>query len=331
MSSFDAYEVLEIERDADAATIRRAYQKLARRHHPELHPGDPDAASRFRAIEEAFRMLSDPRLRRRHDAGLPAESSERPEAGGQTRARIVTARYFEVYAERFSLSSSDDGVAGPGAAPRAPERFDLDAEVTIDFAEMVRGTLVSLSVQRERGCEDCEGTGRASGGGCPRCMGRGVLVDLERVRARLPPAVEDGTRLRLRGRGQQVPGAKGSAPHAAGDLYVTVRVRPHPYFARDGLDVRADLPIRFTEAALGGEVDVPTIDGRVRVRLPAGTAGGQRFRLRGRGLRAPDGAVGDHIYRVRIVVPRTLDPAVRAVFARISEDDPRAELPTAPL
>lgn len=321
MTAFDAYAILEVEPDADAATIRRAYQKLARRHHPDFAAVDEAAERRFREVERAYRLLGDRELRRRYDAGLLRPEREEPPAA-DPRPRVVSASYFGIFTER---RAPDD--------PRRPEKpggrgesLDLAAEVSLDFAEALRGTVASLSVQRERRCEECRGTGAANdgGGACGRCAGRGVLVDLERVRARLPAGIEDGARLRLRGRG--TPPAQ-SEPGGPGDLFLTVRVRPHPYFRREGLDVFAELPVTFAEAALGAEVEVPTVDGPVKVRLPAGTQGGQRFRLREKGARGADGGIGDHYYRVRITVPRRLDGATRELVESLPEEDPRAELP----
>lgn len=308
MTSFDAYEILEIERSADSITVRRAYQRLARRYHPEFSADDA-AARRFREVERAYRILADRELRRRYDAGqLPSEEAGREETGPEP---------------------GTPGRLGP---------LDVVAEVTLGFAEAVRGSVASLSVQRERRCEACGGrgttgrTGPGAGEPCGRCSGHGVLVDLDRVRTRLPAGIADGARLRLRGRGRVPPPAEArTSKGAPGDLYLVVRVRPHPYFERRGLDVHVDLPVTFAEAALGAEIDVPTIDGPVRVRLPAGTPGGQRFRLPARGVRGASGEVGDHYYRVRIVVPERVDDETRALIGRLPREDPRAELPGEPL
>lgn len=321
MTSFDPYQVLEIDRDADPVSVRRAYQKLARRYHPDLYPGDPDAEHRFLEIARAYRILSDPELRRRHDVGLPA--AERP--GGPSpavgRGKAATARFtyesfLEVHAE---WTASEEEVE--------PRGDDLVAEITLDFAEAVRGTVTSFSLQRERECEECGGGGESvTSAPCERCAGRGLVVDLDRIRVRIPPGVDDGTRLRLPGKGNVDP--EGGE---AGDLFLTVRVRPHAYFRRRGLDVDGDLPVTFAEAALGADVEVPTLDGPVRVRLPAGTSGGQRFRLRGRGVRLSGGRTGDHYYSVRIVVPGEVDEETRTLIERLPAEDPRRGLPREPV
>lgn len=332
MPPFDPYEVLEVSRDADAVTVRRAYQRLARRLHPDLHPGDAEAERRYEEVARAYRILAEPELRRRWEEGL-LEAGRRSPAGAEPGgargrggpARLTLESFLEVHAEWIS------------GEPGEPRGDDLTAELTLDFAEAVRGVTTSFSVQRERECEECAGEGETlSGAPCERCGGRGLVVDLDRIRVRIPQGVEDGSRLRLPGKGNP-PGAKEPAGPAApgageaGDLFLTVRVRPHSYFRRRGLDVLGDLPVTFAEAALGAEVEVPTLDGPVRVRLPAGTSGGQRFRLRGRGVALPGGRAGDHYYRVEIAVPERLDEEARALLERLPRQDPRRDLPREPV
>lgn len=332
MSPFDPYEVLEVSRDADPVTVRRAYQRLARRLHPDLRPGDEEAERRYEEVARAYRVLADPELRRRWEEGL-LEAGRRSVAGaepGGARGRgapalLTLESFLEVHAEWSST--------GSGAEPGEPRGDDVTAELTLDFAEAVRGVTTSFSVQRERECEECAGEGETlSGAPCERCGGRGLVVDLDRIRVRIPQGVEDGSRLRLPGKGNP-PAAKEPAGPAApaagesGDLFLTVRVRPHPYFRRRGLDVLGDLPVTFAEAALGADVEVPTLDGPVRVRLPAGTSGGQRFRLRGRGVALPSGRAGDHYYTVKIAVPERLDEETRALVESLPRQDPRRDLP----
>jgi molecular chaperone DnaJ len=344
MSPFDPYDVLDVPRDADSVTVRRAYQRLARRLHPDLRPGDAEAERRYDEVARAYRILADPELRRRWEAGV-AEAGRGggtfvAAEGGASRERGVATRLtLESFLEVHAEWSSTEGRGEPGE----PRGDDLTAELTLDFAEAVRGVTTSFSVQRERECEDCAGEGEElSGAPCERCAGRGVVVDLDRIRVRIPQGVEDGSRLRLPGKGnppaaREPAGASGAGEPVGpgggepGDLFLTVRVRPHPYFHRRGLDVLGDLPVTFAEAALGADVEVPTLDGPVRVRLPAGTSGGQRFRLRGRGVTLPSGRVGDHYYTVKIAVPERVDEETRALIERLPRQDPRAGLPKEPV
>ncbi len=322
-SGFDPYAVLDVPRDADPVAIRRAYQRLARRHHPDLFPGDAEAERRFDAIAHAYHVLGDPELRRRFDAGLleaeragtPAPAEPAPARPRPAPGRFRYESFLEVHAEWTS--------GEPGETRGA----DLGAELTLSFAEAIRGVTTSFSVQRERLCDECEGAGESlSGAPCERCSGRGRLVDLGRIRVRIPEGVDHGTRLRLPGKGNA-----GPSEAESGDLFLTVSVRPHAYFRRRGLDILAELPVTFAEAALGADVEVPTIDGPVRVRLPAGTSGGQRFRLRRRGVTLPDGRSGDHYYTVRIAVPEELDGESRSLIERLPRQDPRRGLPGEPL
>ncbi|HEX2164399.1 MAG TPA: DnaJ C-terminal domain-containing protein, partial [Thermoanaerobaculia bacterium] len=176
-------------------------------------------------------------------------------------------------------------------------------------------------LQREIGCPDCAGAGRVGGEGCERCGGRGTLVELERVRVRLPRAIEDGDRLRVEGKGRPL------GPGRQTDLVLVVRVRPHPYFRRQGIDVHADLPISLADAAFGAEVEVPTVDGPVRVRVPPGTSGGRVLRLRGRGIAPPGGEPGDHLARITLRLPERMDEALREALRRQPAEDPRRGLP----
>lgn len=345
MPPFDPYEVLDVPRDADPVTVRRAYQRLARRLHPDLRPGDAEAERRYEEVARAYRILADPDLRRRWQAG-PVEAGRRggggaePGEGGPARGRGVQSRLtLESFLEVHAEWSSTEGRGEPGE----PRGDHLTAELTLDFAEAVRGVTTSFSVQRDRECEDCGGEGEElSGAPCERCAGRGVVVDLDRIRVRIPQGVEDGSRLRLPGKGNPPAVKEPAGPAGAaepvdpgggepGDLFLTVRVRPHPYFRRRGLDVLGDLPVTFAEAALGADLEVPTLDGPVRVRLPAGTSGGQRFRLRGHGVTLSSGRAGDHYYTVKIAVPERVDDETRELIARLPRQDPRRDLPKEPV
>lgn len=298
----DPHEVLGVAPSADAATIRRAYQRLARRHHPEVRPDDPAAAERFARIHRAYRQLAEepppPRLRR------------------------ATRLHYRRTVVRLRREAPKPPAAPARARGGSEGDADLEQELHLDFVEAVRGATVSISVQREQPCPACTDVVAV---GCAECGGRGERVELYRVRVRVPPGVADGERLRLAGKGHRRPGG------APGDLYLSVRVAEHPYFRRDGRDVRCDVPVTFREAALGAEVEVPTIDGPVRVRLPAGTSGGRVFRLRGRGIVGADGVRGDQLYRVQVVVPARLDRTSRSLIEQLPDEDVRRGLPDAPL
>lgn len=319
MADEDLYGLLGIAMDADQAAIRRAYQKLARRYHPDLHPGDRRAEKRFEAIVRAYEVLFDPDSRRRYDGGELDDKSG-PSASAFARGRSIglEARLEEL--EAVLVESEETARVGPARGS------DLAAEVTLEFGEAIRGVTTSLSVQLEETCPDCGGQGLQHRVSCARCGGRGVIVELERMRLRIPPGVGSGSRVRVRGKGN--PGEGGGD---RGDLYVTVRLRPHRYFHRRGADIHAQVPITVAEAIVGAEIEVPTIDGPVRVRVPPGTSSGQRFRLKRRGVPRPGGDRGDHYYSVRIVVPREADRELRELAQKLRQPDPRRDLPREPL
>lgn len=324
MSAPDLYAALEVPPDADEAEVRRAYRRIARRHHPDLKPGDAAAARRFAAAARAFEVLSDPELRRRYDrlrgGGEADEWVER-----WTRSEEVVASVDGAGVLRSRRRIETRRLRRRPPAEGAPAAEEAVVEVTVDFAEAVRGTTRSFPLQREVACPDCAGAGRVEGEGCERCGGRGTLVELERVRVRLPRAVDDGDRLRIEGKGLPL------GPGRQGDLVLVVHVRPHPYFRRQGLDVHAELPVALTEAAFGAEVEVPTIDGPVRVRIPPGTSGGRVLRLRGRGIAPPGGEPGDHYVRVVLRLPERMSDELRDALRRQPAEDPRRGLPEEPL
>jgi len=344
MAKRDYYEVLSVPRDADQAAVKTAYRRLARQYHPDLNPNDPEAERKFKEIGEAYEVLSDKTKRQAYDqfghegVRMGAEAAQ-PGAGGGPGGQRYTYTWsgpgggaspfediaFEAFAgsggqgasfleELFSRLGGRGarggrtrttgrrrtaGRAGFGGA--AVKGQDVASEIAIPFEQAVRGVRTTLALQRPQP----DGATRA-----------------ERIEVRIPAGVRDGQRLRLRGRGAPSP-----AGGPAGDLYLTVRVRPHPTFRRQGRDIYVDLPITMSEAALGATVEVPTAGGtRTSVRIPAGTAGGKRLRLKGQGLRGPgDAEAGDQYCVLRIVPPPNLDPRQKELFQELQqhEDNPR--------
>lgn len=310
--SRDPYRVLGVAPDADPADIRRAYQKLARRFHPALNAGDAEATSAFREVTAAYELLRDEEARRRYDSG---EASGREVRRVRHRRATLGAPDLSWRVEELVVELDRGIEPRSGAAAPSP---DIVTRVTLDLREAVRGVTSSVAVQRERPCASCGG----SGAGCGDCEGRGVVVGLERARVRIPAGVDDGDRLRIPGQGNRVPEGRGR-----GDLILEIRVRPHPTVRRVGPDLYSEVPISVREAVVGGDIQIPTLDGRVRLRVPPKTPGGRRFRLRGFGVARGDGSRGDHFCTVRLVLPempaRELEEWARA----LPEHDPRRELP----
>ncbi|GAB3872619.1 DnaJ C-terminal domain-containing protein [Terrabacter terrigena] len=328
----DFYGILGVPQDADAATIKKTYRKLARTMHPDHNVGDAKAEERFKEIGEAYAVLSDPEQRREYDAiramshGGARFTAGGPGGGGAGFEDIFSAfggaggpggqrmrfntggaggqpNLEDILGQMFGGGPGAPGAGAPGAgyggygAPAGPRPgADVQASTRIGFREAVEGSTVSLS-----------------------------SPDLGRINARIPAGVKDGQRIRLRGKGR--PGDPG-AP--AGDLILTVAVDKHPVFGRDGDNLTIDLPVTFAEAALGATVAVPTLDGgQVKVKVAAGTPSGRVLRLKGRGVRRGD-RTGDLLAKVQVVVPQRLTDeareAVEKMAAAESGHDPRAEL-----
>ncbi len=344
----DYYEILGLERGAGTDEVKRAYRKLARKYHPDLNPGDKSAEERFKEINEAYAVLSDPKKKEEYDrfGQTPFEGGGPWWGGGAAEGR---------YEEGFDFGFGDifTDFFGPGIK-RGPEVFrgaDLLAEIDVSLEEAYNGTTRRMTLSREVNCAKCGGTGAESSASCPSCKGRGRVetakgffrmartcpecggtgtkvtkkckacggtgraLKTETVNVKIPAGVDTGSMVRLRGLGNN--GAGGGPP---GDLRLKVNVRPHPVFRRKGKDLYLDLPITFGEAALGAKVDVPTIDGTAKMTIPPGTQGSQRFKLRGKGMKPPEGGErGDLLVDVSIVVPKDLGTDARAAVKSIEE------------
>lgn len=319
----DFYATLGVAKDASAADIKKAYRKLARTLHPDANPGDPSAEQRFKDVGEAYSVLSDPEKREQYDAVRAMAGGARFTAGPGTGAGFedLFGGLFGQHAGggqrvRFTTHGGPGGAGGapPGfedllgglfgsggyegyGAPRGPRRgADVQATTTLPFADAVHGSTVTLRT-----------------------------ADGRTVTARIPPGVRDGQKIRLRGKGQS-----GDDGAPAGDLVITVHVAPHPVFSRSGDDLKVTVPVTFPEAALGADIDVPTLDGStVRVKVPAGTPSGRTFRVRGRGVRTAKGT-GDLLVTVQVAVPQRLDGEARRAVESFRDatagTDPRADL-----
>ncbi len=337
----DYYEVLDVPRDADEDAIKKAYRKAALRWHPDRNPGDGAAGERFKEVAEAYQVLGDAAKRQAYDryghAGVQQGGGPGGGPGfeGGVSPEDLFASFFGggggVFEEMF-------GGGGRGSGRGA----HLVVAQEISFEEMARGTEKTLRIRRRDACAPCGGSGAKAGtkpascptcGGsgavqrsagffalrttCPRCRGRGQVVKdpcpscrgegrvqgQHEITIRVPAGVEDGTRLRVSGEGEA---GEGGGP--AGDLYVEIHVRPHPLFERDGADVYCLVPISFARAALGGDVEVPTLQGKSTLKVPAGTQSGQVLRMRGIGIPDPRGrgGRGDEMVRVVVEVPKKL-------------------------
>jgi len=347
----DYYEVLGVSRSAGGKELKAAYRKLARKYHPDVNPNDKAAEERFKEVAEAFAVLSDPEKRAKYDQGGHEAFGPGfdPFAGAGFDFRNFG---FGDLSDLFELFGGESRRAK--AQPR--RGGDVQLEARISFLEAARGATIEVTLprqlpcascggtgssegQRESECPDCRGSGlrtqqrtgmrvsltcgRCHGTGrlrrapCAACGGSGSTVAEERVRVRVPEGIQDGDTVRVPGKGGA--GRSGGRP---GDAYLVVRVEPHPEFRRDGKDLVCDVPVGIAKAALGGAIEVPTLEGRTTIQLPPGTRSGQKLRLKGKGVPSRGGrAAGDLYAVIQIAPPKKLDPRSRELleeFARLN-------------
>ena len=350
MAKRDYYEVLGVERDASEEEIKKAYRKLAVKYHPDKNPGDKAAEEKFKELGEAYEALSNPQQRAAYDQYGHAAFDPRARAGGGSRGGGFHDP-FEIFREVFGGGTGsifDELFGGERRDPTGPQRgADLRYDMEISFEDAVLGCEKEIPVTKLESCESCRGSGAEPGstaktcstcGGrgqvissrgifsiaqtCPRCDGAGRVIEkpchaclgagrrerASKIKIKIPPGVDTGARLRSAGNGEG--GIRGGP---AGNLYVVLHVRPHEIFQRDGDDLVCEVPINFVQAALGADIEVPTLKGKANIRIPPGTQTGTVFRLKGKGVKNVQGyEVGDLHVRVHVEVPTHLNAAQRA-------------------
>ncbi len=367
MARRDLYEILELPKKASLADVKRAYKRLARKYHPDLNPKDRSAEERFKEISEAYAVLGDPEKKKRYDVQGGAWDAP-PSGGAPGGWGGVKFEGFDFDAPPGGAGGFADlfetflGAAQqqPPPGPRPGE--DLVYPVTVTLREAFSGKRVRLSVRHTVPCKTCGGDGRAAqakraacrrcggtgkvglsrgpfsfaqpcpacrgtgadpGEPCRDCGGTGVREATETVEAAIPAGVDTGSRVRLKGKGQA--GASGGPP---GDLYIETHVSADSLFSREGPHLKVRVPITFPEAVLGAKIEVPTLSGGARLKIPPGTPSGQVFRLRERGMPSPRGGVaGDLLVEVAVAVPSVADERSKELlkeFERLNPDNPRS-------
>ena len=356
MSKRDYYEVLGVNRDAEAEEIKKAYRRLAVKYHPDKNPGDKTAEEKFKELGEAYEVLDDPQKRAAYDQFGHAAFDPRARAG---RAGGFGGGFhdpFEVFREVFGGSGSIfESVFGAGQDPSQPQRGDdLRYDLEISLEEAALGCEKEISVSKPDRCDACNGSGMEHGsrmrtcstcGGrgqvitargifsiaqtCPHCKGAGRILEKpckscrgegryersSKIRLRIPPGVDAGSRLRSSGNGEA--GFRGGPP---GDLYVVLHIRTHEIFQRDGDDLLCEVPVSFAQAALGSEIEVPTLDGKATIKIPAGTQPGTTFRVKGKGVKNLQGyGHGDLHVRIQVEVPTRLTPVQKAKLQEFAD------------
>ena len=358
------YDVLGVSKNASADDIKKAYRKLARQYHPDRNPGDRSAEERFKEVQGAYDVLSDAEKRKQYDAFGSANGRPGAPGGAATGFDFGDLGDFgDLFGGIFSRGRG--GGAGRGRGERRGQRgADLEVSVNLSFEDSLRGVETKIPVDVETACRECGGSGAKPGTSpkvCPECKGRGVLTESQgmfalsqpcprcrgngtviedpcgrchgsgrerqtrRYSVKIPAGVKDGTRIRLKGKGEA---GYGGAP--AGDLYVVTRVEPSRLYERRGDDLVIEVPVTYAEAALGATVDVPTPDGPISLKVPAGSQDGKLLRVRGRGApRLNSTGRGDLLARVRLTVPTRLTKKEREAIEelkKVSRENPRERL-----
>ncbi|MED4934481.1 molecular chaperone DnaJ [Heyndrickxia coagulans] len=354
MSKRDYYEVLGVAKDASKDEIKKAYRKLSKKYHPDINKA-PDAAEKFKEIQEAYEVLSDDQKRAQYDqfghAGPNQGFGGGNGFGGFSSSDFDSFGFEDIFSTFFGGGRRND--------PNAPRQgADLQYTMTLEFEEAVFGKETDIQIPREETCDTCHGTGAKPGthpkecphchgtgqlnteqqtpfgrivnrrvchycGGtgkiitdkCKTCGGTGRVKKRRKIHVKIPAGIDDGQQLRVAGQGE--PGINGGP---AGDLYIIFHVRPHELFERDGDDIYCEIPITFTQAALGDEIEVPTLHGKVKLKIPAGTQSGTKFRLRGKGVPNVHGhGTGDQHVIARIVTPRKLTERQKQLLREFAE------------
>jgi molecular chaperone DnaJ len=375
----DYYETLAVPRSATEGEIKKAYRRLARKHHPDLNPGDKASEERFKKVQEAYDILSDKKKRQMYDQfGFYSEHGPQAQPGeaqagpnmdfggwdfsnmssrtGRQEPEDEGGGFRDIFSQFFGRGGRREPQAGP------EKGSDLEYGLNVDFWQGIRGAQITLNIGRQEVCSACGGSGSAGGamtacpqcngtgnvtqmggnmrfnlscprcGGsgklrntCPNCHGEGRVSRTESVEVRIPPGVQTGTRLRVAGKGNA-----GTLGAPSGDLYITVRADPHPFFNREGDNIEIRVPVTVTEAGLGAKIEVPTIDGRALLKIPPGTHSGQKFRMREKGVfNSRKNARGDEIVEVVVQPPKVRDERTKEILrelAQLNPEDPREEI-----
>lgn len=350
MSKRDYYEILGVARDASETDIKKSYRRVAMKFHPDRNPGDKGAEDKFKEANEAYEVLSDAQKRSAYDqfghAAVDGSGGGHP--GGGAGGASFSDIFGDVFGDIF-------GGGGGGRGRGGPQRgSDLRYTLDIDLEEAVKGTTAKIrvptlitcgectgsgakkgstpvtcttcagvgQVRMQQGffsvqqtCPNCRGKGKMIADPCGKCYGRGVVEETKTLSVKVPPGVDTGDRIRLAGEGEAGPDGG-----PAGDLYVQVSVREHPIFERDGKHLYCEVPISFADAALGGELEVPTLEGRVKLKIPAETQTGKLFRLRGKGVSpVRGGGPGDLLCRVAVETPVNLNKKQKELLKELQQ------------
>ena len=319
MAGKDYYSLLGVTRNASEREIKKAYRKLARKYHPDVNPGDKEAEAKFKEMNEAYEVLIDKEKRQKYDRfgdqWQYADQFARA-AGPQTQFRDFDFSSFTggggIHFGQGDLGSLfDEMLRGAGTySPRVRRGQDIESPVELTLEEAYHGSQRMLSLKTDKPCPTCQGSGQHQNGPCPACRGIGIVPGLVRLEVKIPPGVKTGSRVRIAGKGGQ-----GSGGGTRGNLYLLVTVRPHKTFERKGNNLYVSIPVPLTVAMLGGEVQAPSLRGKLALKIPPETQNGGTFRLVGQGMpHLGSSSKGDLIAGVSIVLPAKLSDEEKALF-----------------
>ncbi|MBE0415799.1 MAG: J domain-containing protein [Dehalococcoidia bacterium] len=319
MAAKDYYEVLGVSRNASDKEIKQAYRRLARKYHPDVNPGDPSAEAKFKEINAAYEVISDPEKRRKYNQFGDKWQYADQFAGWQGAPFGDFARKDTSTFDMGDLGGIFDGLFGgfgAGRTSRRPRRGrDIEQPIEVTLEEAYHSSNRTIETQAQSPCHVCNGKGALRNAPCYSCGGSGMVLHPQRLEVKIPPGVKDGSRIRMAGKG--VPGPGGGS---SGDLYLVVAVKPHPIFQRKGSDLHEEVPLPLVDAVLGGEVNVPTLRGKVALKIPPETQNGRVFRLAGQGMpRMGDTKKGDLFAKVKVVLPEKLTKRERELFQQLKE------------
>lgn len=339
----DYYKILGVDKKASEKEIKSAYRKLARKYHPDVNPGDPVAENKFKEINEAQAVLTDPEKRKKYDA-LGPDWERRFQQRGQGTPYTYTyapggpsagdfSDFFDTLFGQRGQAGARDGrssgidfdigsIFGRGrsdrnaGAPQAQRGTDAEQPVDVTLQQAYDGVELTLTVQTQQVCTTCHGTGLQNDNLCPTCHGAGSIPKMRRLDVKIPPGVRDGSRIRIAGEGN--PGAGAGAQ--AGDLFLVIHVSPDQRFRREGDDLYADVALPLTRLVLGGEASVPTLNGSVTMRVPSGSQNGRTLRLAGQGMpHLRGGGRGDLYVKLNALLPTNLDERQRELFQELAQ------------
>lgn len=354
----DYYELLEVSRTADDATIKSSYRKLAMRWHPDKNPGDADAEARFKAISEAYDCLKDPQKRAAYDRFGHEAFKQGMSGGGGPGAGAGFSDLGDIFETIFGSA-----FGGGGGRQQARRGADLRYDLEIDLDDAFHGKQAEIEIEVSAKCEPCDGSGAEPGTGtrrcnlcgghghvraqqgffmvertCPTCHGRGEVIEKpcrscrgegrvdtpQKLEVNIPPGVDTGTRIRLAGKGEA--GPFGSPP---GDLYIFIHIRRHAVFEREGTTLITRVPIAFTTAALGGEIEIPGLDGeRIKIDIPAGIQSGKQLRKRGAGMPVLQArGRGDLVIEIMVETPTKLTSRQKELLRELQATETGEETP----